>query len=565
MSKGKRFSALATATVVALSTAAYFPVATYATNSSCAANPVTIAGNNNNLRTLATDGKYVLSGDTTGDLTLSRSNRPGATDPEVVLDLNGCTLHGRITVNSGTLTIIDSSSDGTGEVDGSGHTYTHAAIQAQGNAQVVIEGGAFTERVTGNNVSIKGGTFLSYDANYVSQHVADGYEAFELNDGRVIVEEELTTDNVSFPDDIEMTEGETTDFVVVVEPESEVLHINYDPVSNEYFEIVNSKIVAKKAGWTEVKITVLQGEDLVAEKTVSVTINPALQWVIINNWDDGSYNDDWQFVYPTGGPCMGYRTLEAGETFELEIETNLDEDEAEISVETHGESWYDNGELEVVKIDEDGNLVAENGGWATIVVTATYNNQTVVAHGHILVEMTEHEIVEGNGAAYDGSLVQKISADYTKLRDVYICPLDAYDKFVEKYGEDGSLWSDEAWAEYDALWELCDTPVDPSNYEVTKGSTVVTFANAWLDTLATGEYEVWYDFTDGYADGTFVIPEKKNEVVVLASSVAVADTGLLTAPVNEGVRNTLGATVAAVMAAMVAAFVTIVAESKVRK
>lgn len=558
MSNGKRISAFATATVMALSMVGYFPMGTtHATNASCAENAYTLSGNE--LGNLQDGETYTLSGDASGDLTLNG----GAA---VTLDLAGCTLNGKINVYGGSVTVTDSSADKTGAVTGGTHS---TSAQTGQNGALVVRGGEFTKPINpsaqyNSGVSLEGGRFPEQD--FVSSLVANGYGAFAIQGG-YLVEEILTEDNVSFPGDIEMSERETKDFIVAVEPGSELLHVDYNPVSNDYFEIVNGKISAKKAGESEVKVTVKQGENLVAEKTISVKIYEVLQWVEIEDWDNNSYYPGWQVVYPTGGNCMGYRALEAGETFNLNIKTNLTNAEPEISVEAHGESWYDDGGLTVASIDENGNLVAENSGWATVVVTATYNGRTVVAHGHILVNPTAHEIVEGNGAEYSGDkLTQKIDADYTKLREVYICPLDAYNDLIAKYGSDESSWGDEAWAEYHALEDICNTPVDPSNYEVTKGSTVVTFANAWLDTLALGEYDVWYDFTDGYANGTFVISSKKlNEVEIVSNSVAVGDTGLMTAPVNEGVRSTLGGTIVAVVAAVMAGFVAVFAKRRARK
>lgn len=76
---------------------------------------------------------------------------------------------------------------------------------------------------------------------------------------------------------------------------------------------------------------------------------------------------------------------------------------------------------------------------------------------------------------------------------------------------------------------------------------------------------MWYEYTDGYAFGTFVIAEKQNKVAIVSSSVAVGDTGLMTAPVNEGAKSTLGATVVAVVGAVVAAAAVVFAKRSVRR
>ena len=45
--------------------------------------------------------------------------------------------------------------------------------------------------------------------------------------------------------------------------------------------------------------------------------------------------------------------------------------------------------------------------------------------------------------------------------------------------------------------------VDPSNYKVEEGSTVLTFASAYLDTLAVGKHTVKLNYVDG-SIGTYI-------------------------------------------------------------
>ena len=546
MSKGKRFSAFATASVLTLSMAGYFPVAAEPAEPTCTS--VTSG-------VLSVAGEYCLTDNVTGDITLSGN-------VQATLDLAGFTLNGKLATTGGAELTIADSSEGNGTVTGGTHSN---AAQSQGGT-MTIAGGTYTKNVStwGNgHLSISGGKFLASNANVVAQHLATGYSSFSLSDDQIVVEKTLTEDDVTFPEDVEMTVDDTQDFIVVVEPGSEVLHVDYTPVSNDYFEITNGTITAKKVGTSETKVTVSQGNNQIAEKTVKVTINPRLTSVALKDWENTTYDWEWEFVRPTEGPCMGYRTMEAGQTFNLEVETNLGDIEPdEVSIKVYNKSDYDDGALDVASA-EGGVLTAENNGWATVEVTATYNGITVVSHGHLRVYGTSHEVVMGDGDTYNGeNLTQKINAEDTKLRDVYICPVNAWDELIAKYGDDEREWSDEAWEAWDALWAFCDLPVDPSNYEVTKGSTVVAFLSSFLNTLNPDTYEVWYEYTDGSAYATFVIPERANEVEVITSDVSVADTGLMTAPVNEGVHSTLGATMAAVVAAVVAAFVAIVSRRK---
>ena len=514
----KRFSAVTMATVVALSTAVYFVAPTYAEGESSCVTTETVSVPAN-----WSDGEtFKLDSDMTGDLALRGSWR---NPRSITIDLNGCTLSGRITADDyATITIVDSK--GTGVVDGGEHTRTRGAVSAQGSGQIVIEGGDFTETVNyyngrnyanSNRITVKGGTFLAADKEYVSSRLAEGYGVFTLDDSRVIVEEALSEDDVTFPGDVELTEGDTKSVAVSTDPESKALSVAYEPTSNDYFEIDRDGVLtAKKAGETTLTITVKQGtgekDPTVATETINVKVNPALKWVRIKDWQN---EYDWEpsaISNPTNGHCFGYRTMTAGETFEIETELNGENIDAEIAFEMtddNGDGAYFDG-VEVATID--GNtLTAENAGWARVYVTATYNGTTVTAHGHLYVAPVMHEVVEGDGAEYDGDdLAQEITGEMSKFRYVYIYRQEDLDAFYAEYGEDSSEWDEDAWEAYDALFAL----VDPENYEVTEGSTIVTYLKEWLETLAIGTYNVEYVFTDGYADATFVIPEAEEEPVV---------------------------------------------------
>ena len=50
--------------------------------------------------------------------------------------------------------------------------------------------------------------------------------------------------------------------------------------------------------------------------------------------------------------------------------------------------------------------------------------------------------------------------------------------------------------------------VDPSNYTVTEGSTIITFTAAYLKTLENGEHRIMIHFTDGAATTTVTLEEK---------------------------------------------------------
>lgn len=567
MSRIKQIAAFAVASAMFLSAAGYMTAGTAkATNASCAEQATTLT--TGNLSRLASNGKYQLKGDTTGDLYLRLNDYLQSSSVEV--DLNGCTLNGTITVGNGsTVTIIDSSAEGTGTVTGGRNRNAAVSETAWailgGDGNLVIKGGNFMKTVRSDgNVTISGGTFVAGDERFVAGHVEQGYGAFPMEDGRIIVEPILAEENVTFPESIELTEGESTQIEVTTDPESKVLSVAYDPTENEYFEIDDEgNLKALLAGETEVKVTVSQGNQEVASKTIPVKINPLLKWVKINDWQDNENE-------PADGFCMGYHSMMPGETFAIITETNVEGLDAEINIEVVPDYSYDGTGAVIdptVRVatlsDDQKTLTAENTGYVRLNVTATYNGTTVTSHGHLYVGWLRHEVVEGDGAEYDGNdLQQKVDADAEKLREIYVCPKSGYEDFYAKYGEDSQAWDDEAWAAFDELSAMCETPIDAANYTTAEDGTV-TFLSSWLATLASGTYDVYYSYTDGYAEATLVIPEPKNEVeIVSLASVAVGNTGLMTAPTSEGARSTMSGTVVAAVAAIVAAIVALIAKRK---
>ena len=58
--------------------------------------------------------------------------------------------------------------------------------------------------------------------------------------------------------------------------------------------------------------------------------------------------------------------------------------------------------------------------------------------------------------------------------------------------------------------EMDGVVVDPSNYTVVEGSTVLTFASSYLDTLATGQHTVTLNYIDGSISTTLTILDKED-------------------------------------------------------
>jgi len=67
--------------------------------------------------------------------------------------------------------------------------------------------------------------------------------------------------------------------------------------------------------------------------------------------------------------------------------------------------------------------------------------------------------------------------------------------------------------------------VDPTNYKVTEGSTIITFTEAYLKTLANGTYYYVAVFTDGYADLTLVVDVQSTTDPDTGSTTDIPKTG----------------------------------------
>ena len=74
--------------------------------------------------------------------------------------------------------------------------------------------------------------------------------------------------------------------------------------------------------------------------------------------------------------------------------------------------------------------------------------------------------------------------------------------FVKESGKDISIRIDH---EYTENVKVDDQEVDKVHYKVTKGSTIITFGDMYLNILAVGTYHVKVTFEDGIATTTLLI------------------------------------------------------------
>ena len=82
--------------------------------------------------------------------------------------------------------------------------------------------------------------------------------------------------------------------------------------------------------------------------------------------------------------------------------------------------------------------------------------------------------------------------------------------FVKESGKDISIRIDHEYTE-NVKVEVDDQEVDKVHYKVTKGSTIITFDDMYLNTLAVGTHHVKVIFKDGYATTTLIIKEQTKD------------------------------------------------------
>ena len=80
--------------------------------------------------------------------------------------------------------------------------------------------------------------------------------------------------------------------------------------------------------------------------------------------------------------------------------------------------------------------------------------------------------------------------------------------FVKESGKDISIRIDH---EYTENVKVDDQEVDKVHYKVTKGSTIITFGDMYLNILAVGTYHVKVTFEDGIATTTLLIKEQTKD------------------------------------------------------
>ena len=117
--------------------------------------------------------------------------------------------------------------------------------------------------------------------------------------------------------------------------------------------------------------------------------------------------------------------------------------------------------------------------------------------------ITEQTTVDG----YADAINKAIEGLVKKNKDYKVTEGEA---FVKESGKDISIRIDHEYTE-NVKVEVDDQEVDKVHYKVTKGSTIFTFGDMYLNTLAVGIHHVKVTFEDGIATTTLLIKEQTKD------------------------------------------------------
>ena len=142
-----------------------------------------------------------------------------------------------------------------------------------------------------------------------------------------------------------------------------------------------------------------------------------------------------------------------------------------------------------ITIDEDSELIVPDS-------VKLQNQGTLVVDGTLTTNQEDLGTVEGDGT----------------VRPLYILTSGDGSTYTQESAQDLTFTASGPLEKFDHL-EVDGQVVDPANYQVASGSTVVTLKAAYLDTLAVGEHLLAICYQDGgKVEGTFEILEKSGSI-----------------------------------------------------
>ena len=132
-----------------------------------------------------------------------------------------------------------------------------------------------------------------------------------------------------------------------------------------------------------------------------------------------------------------------------------------------------------------------------------FKSLLVIPHSSSFIKAALHEQWLSSGNSYNqttsGEGLTKKNKDYKVTEG---------ETFVKESGKDISIRIDH---EYTENVKVDDQEVDKVHYKVTKGSTIITFGDMYLNILAVGTYHVKVTFEDGIATTTLLIKEQTKD------------------------------------------------------
>ncbi|MCR4926739.1 MAG: right-handed parallel beta-helix repeat-containing protein [Lachnospiraceae bacterium] len=88
--------------------------------------------------------------------------------------------------------------------------------------------------------------------------------------------------------------------------------------------------------------------------------------------------------------------------------------------------------------------------------------------------------------------------------------LEGADQVIAKGGKASSLRIDAPYTDLECV-KVDDAVVDPENYEAKEGSTIITFTDSYIGSLAEGKHLVRVEFKDGYSETYLTISEEGSQ------------------------------------------------------
>lgn len=142
---------------------------------------------------------------------------------------------------------------------------------------------------------------------------------------------------------------------------------------------------------------------------------------------------------------------------------------------------------------------------------------------------------------YEGSTVETYARDndlnFVALTEskLEIVPEKTDEVYVKGSGTDAVIYCTGEYADFVSV-EMDGTLVDPGNYKVEDGSTVLTFTSSYLDTLSVGRHTVTLNYIDESISTYLAIVETESQDVTPSGDGNITGSGTGGSGVNRAVK-----------------------------